>query len=302
MNLPLHLRKGRIRAVAVHVVAVLVLVLRPGSSVGQRADRRGSTDRFVSVRTAPADTAQREPWIALGLSAAVPGAGQVYNDDWVKAGVAVGLEAAFWTGWAIWRSEGRSGRRRYRRFAHAHFDPGRYARWLNDYAGYEGEPIPVEELVDGVDFARPERWSETERAAVVRLIEAIRAAEAQAHFTGPRESSFSHQLPAFGDQQYYELIGKYHQYAAGWDDCGSGCDERTPSERFRRYAEIHGEANTDLRRASRMTALVLVNHGLAALDGLLSAQLRNHRLRTSARLVPGPRGAVRTRLAIRYTW
>lgn len=248
------------------------------------------------------DSARRSPWVALTLSAGVPGAGQVYNDDWIKAGVAVALEAALWSGWAVWRSRGRSGRRAYRSYAHEHFDPVRYARWLNEYPGYRGDPIPVEEVSGSVDFSRPESWTSAERRAVQRLIDAIQAAENEAHFAGDPSASFSHQLPDFGDQQYYELIGKYHQYAAGWDDCGSGCGVDGPSSRFRRYARMHGEANTQLRRASRASALILVNHGLAALDGLLSAQLHNSRIDTRARLLPGPRGRLRTRLAIRYRW
>jgi hypothetical protein len=32
----------------------------------------------------------------------------------------------------------------------------------------------------------------------------------------------SHRLPPHGDQQYYEMIGKYHQYSPGWNDFTGG--------------------------------------------------------------------------------
>ncbi len=35
---------------------------------------------------------------------------------------------------------------------------------------------------------------------------------------GKEGSGFTHKLPPHGDQQYFELIGKYYQYNPGWND------------------------------------------------------------------------------------
>ena len=42
----------------------------------------------------------------------------------------------------------------------------------------------------------------------------------------------SHNLPPHGDQQYYELIGKYHQYSSGWNDFTDGRDKDHDISKF----------------------------------------------------------------------
>ena len=34
-------------------------------------------------------------------------------------------------------------------------------------------------------------------------------------------TGFTHQLAPYGDQQYYEMIGKYSQFGGGWDDAAT---------------------------------------------------------------------------------
>ena len=75
-------------------------------------------------------------------------------------------------------------------------------------------------------------------------------------------------------QQYYELIGKYDQYLAGWKDL-----VRLPEENRAVWTEVDSvenfrsqmrldyelkrdESNRYLKRASWMTGILLVNHNL----------------------------------------
>lgn len=247
----------------------------------------------TGIQQAAEEQGRRNVALAFGLSAVAPGAGQIYNRDWIKAGIGIALEAAMWTGYVFWKREGESRREDYRAYAHEHYNPVRYAEWLNEYPGYQGQPIPTESVADAVDFTEPDSWSAQERQQVRHLIDAIQDAEQESSFADPPHAAFSHQLPHFGEQQYYELIGKYHQYAAGWDDCGEGCGVKNPSERFFEYAEIHGEANTLLRRASRVTALIVINHGLAAIDAAITSQLYNNSLDTEVSLQQGMDGTTR---------
>ncbi len=39
-------------------------------------------------------------------------------------------------------------------------------------------------------------------------------------------------LPPHGEQQYYELIGKYHQYSSGWNDFTGGANKEIISPNF----------------------------------------------------------------------
>ncbi|MDX1439637.1 MAG: hypothetical protein R3284_07025, partial [Rubricoccaceae bacterium] len=108
-------------------------------------------------------------------------------------------------------------------------------------------------------------------------------------------ATFSHTLHTFGHQQYYELIGKYYQYGPGWSDWCEGRAPDDPScftiegfedraqfaektDLFFEYADDHADANSLLRRASRMTSIIVANHALAALDALLTARFKNRRL------------------------
>ncbi len=259
--------------------------------------------------------AARSVPLAFGLSALVPGAGQVYNREWVKAAAAVAIELGVLWGWSSWREKGAEGRDAYQAMAHMHWSPVRYSLWLNDYTVYlntlpggppvDAEPIAIDPALFSLDFSQPGGWSTVQQLAVRRLILDIRALETRVYHpqTGAR---FSHQLPFFAEQQYYELIGKYFQFAPGWDDYyaltrdgratwidadGNFIDSIDPeataadgtkafaSDRFFHYAARHGEANDYFRRASRVTILLFANHLLTAVEAAISAKLQNDRLR-----------------------
>ena len=265
---------------------------------------------------------RRSPALAFAMSAALPGLGQAYNGSWVRAAVALGLEAGLWAGHFTWKAQGREGEEAFQAFAHQEWSPYRYADWLNAYpgAGDEIDLTPVE----GIDFQRPEQWSGDEWARVLGFFQDIRATEritryVNADGTGSG-ATFSHVLPDFGEQQYYELIGKYFQYGPGWSDwcadypnpeenpeCFSieGQEDRdefaTKTDLFFAYARDHAEANTLLRRASRAVSFVLANHVLAAVDAALTARLHNRGLELDAGvdLRPGADGAATPMASLR---
>ncbi|MYJ44249.1 MAG: hypothetical protein F4069_02790 [Rhodothermaceae bacterium] len=162
--------------------------------------------------------------------------------------------------------------------------------------------------------------------AIRSLIQEIRRVEGVV-YNGNTGAAFSHVLPFFGEQQYYELIGKYFQYAPGWDDyvaltrdgrvtwigengefipsiepeTGESGDTKTHvSPRFYRYADSHADANTYLRRASRITTLLIANHVIAAVDAAIFARLHNRRVQVSLGLLDDMQG--RTYIAPRLSF
>ncbi|NNE69478.1 MAG: hypothetical protein HKN29_03840 [Rhodothermales bacterium] len=264
--------------------------------------------------------------LASGLSALVPGAGQAYNRTWTKAAIALGLEATVFAVWSITRSRGLSGEDDFRAFAHAEWDPVQYGRWLNDYVtylqqefGHQVSAPPASAPLE-IDFTRPEAWSSSEQSAVNAYFNQIQAIERQV-FHPETGATFSHQLPDFADQQYYELIGKYFQFAPGWEDypawvlsdgsftpaidpeqTGPGNTKPNVSATFYRYAEEHAAAQDLLRTASHLSSLFVVNHLLAAIDAAVTAKLRNDRISTAMTLEyqqfgpPAPTVSLRVRL------
>ena len=258
----------------------------------------GSPSQEARTRSVP---------LALGLSALLPGAGQAYNRDWIKSVVALAIEGALIGGYFSWRARGMDGEEAYKEYAHDFWSPPRYATWLNDYVLWLNEAhnasisAPPIEIPGGIDFTAPESWTSQESAAVRQFFNRIRAVEGQI-FHPETGASFSHKLPYFSEQQYYELIGKYFQFAPGWEDypawrvgeefttaidperTGPGGTKPNIQGRFLEYADDHADANTLLRNASRVSSFIVLNHLVAAIDAAISARLHNIRLETDVQL------------------
>ncbi len=225
--------------------------------------------------------------LAAALSAALPGAGQAYNRAWVRAGIAFGIEAALIAGYVVWKGRGEDGERDFEAYAHQYWSPIRYAEWLSSFTGYGGTAIALPSLTEE-QFRTPDAWTDAQQAEVRSFFLRIRAAEERSFHLDTR-AAFSHVLPFFGEQQYYELIGKYFQYAPGWDDYnGANNPEEKgpdgsrvnvpPDSRFFEYARTHADANDLLRKASRVSGLLILNHFLAAVDAAVTAKLHNDRI------------------------
>ena len=258
------------------------------------------------------------------MSAVVPGLGQAYNKSWIRAAVAGALEIGLWTGYFTWRGQGRDGEAAYQVFADRDWSAYRYGAWLNEYPGYDGPDIDIASIED-VDVMNAGGWTTDQEQRVAAFFEDIRIAERLSRYNNADGSgtgaSFSHVLPNHGDQQYYELIGKYYQYGAGWSDWCAGRDPNDAScfsiegfeqrdvfaqktSLFFAYAEDHADANTLLRRASRATSIIVANHALAALDALLTARFHNRGLEidSSVSLRQGPDGAISPVANVRLTF
>jgi hypothetical protein len=94
------------------------------------------------------------------------------------------------------------------------------------------------------------------------------------------KGGFSHTLPAHGDQQYYEEIGKYAQYRAGWDDHDVTVDtalyapQYTTARNFE-YVNQRDRANNYLSIASWGVGALLANHLVSMVDAALTARSYN---------------------------
>ncbi len=245
--------------------------------------------------------------LALGLSAVVPGAGQVYNKSWLKAGVMAAVEGGVIGAHLIWKKNGQDAERDFQVRAHAEWNPARYAEWINDYTDFliaehaASVSSPAVTIPGGVDWMNPGAWTAGDEATVRQMFNEIRALEREL-FHPETGAAFSHRLPYFAEQQYYELIGKYFQFAPGWSDYPAwsdatgftgAIDPQTSdadgnriyvSPKFYSYADDHAHANDLLRRSSRILGVLLFNHLFSAIDAAIFAKLHNNRLSTSMHL------------------
>ena len=105
----------------------------------------------------------------------------------------------------------------------------------------------------------------------------------------------SHHLPDEQTQQYYEMTGKYNQFAWGWDDAllrgdslesfGPGTmqpitgDSTTPSSARRMiYEGMRDDANSKYDRADKMIMIAIVNRLFSGFEAFFSARKINQRL------------------------
>ncbi len=90
------------------------------------------------------------------------------------------------------------------------------------------------------------------------------------------KSAFSHTLPSRKTQQYYEMIGKYMEFNAGWIDVKNpdpDIAKQDTSKMSLFYMALRERSNKALKVASAMTGVVLANHVLSALDAAWTARV-----------------------------
>lgn len=92
-----------------------------------------------------------------------------------------------------------------------------------------------------------------------------------------------HQLPDTKTQQYYEMIGKYMKYNAGWDDVDyqPGIVETDTSQKSLFYMDLRGQSNDKLKLATTFTAIALANHVFSAMDAAWTVNRFNKKIKSS---------------------
>lgn len=215
-----------------------------------------------AVQTGP----RKSPWIAAGLSVLVPGAGEFYTESYWRSAAFLAIEVATW---ALAYSFDKKGDRQtdtYQAFANAHWDVTRYAQWTLANAGTINSSVDIAPYLDptnGVIVNGRVNWTRLNQ-----LESAL-------------GNWFSHNLPTYGDQQYYELIGKYPQFNQGWDDAKQELPgdydvvKANLTPRYLYYSGERGKANDFYDKATTFVTVAIVNHVVSAIDAAWSASSYN---------------------------
>ncbi|CAN5660414.1 hypothetical protein BH10BAC5_BH10BAC5_25150 [soil metagenome] len=201
---------------------------------------------------------EKSPVLAGLFSAVLPGAGEFYSKSYVKAAVFLAVEAGMWLGYKTLQNKGDDQTVFFQSEADAHWSVRNYATWLHNLNLAESGNI------------NPQDPDLEHLRSTINTLEA-------AHF--------SHTLPPYGVQQYYELIGKYHSFVAGWDDAQANASQynvnnyinwTTPM--FESYAIDRQQANTYYDRSETFIYGVIVNHLLSIADAVWSVSMFNKKL------------------------
>lgn len=268
---------------------------RPSPAVPDRVRFNAGVPAMRSMIPPDQDEgASPSPLVAGLLSAAIPGLGQAYAENWSlnwRSAAYVATEVALWT---MMLSYDRSADRQteeFERFADTHWDVTRYAGWIQSYLGNPYPTVDMTGVVTSTDSTRSP-WDRIDWGRLNQVEEAI------GQQTG---SGFTHRLPRRPEQQYYELIGKYAQYGGGWDDAGSF----TPSDlvtdklspRFLAYSRMRGRANDLYAKATTAGTLIVVNHIVSALEAAWTTSRSNRDLSARAEMRSVDRGGWSERVA-----
>jgi len=200
---------------------------------------------------------RKTPVLSGILSAIVPGAGQFYNEDYWIAGIFLAAEVALIYVGLTYDKKADDQTASFEKYADENWSVVDYAIWLNTY---EGANIAIDPDESKKPWERV-NWSE------------LNAAE-----TG------SHHLPPHGEQQYYELIGKYHQYSSGWNDFAGGANEDLISPNFLFYSGERGKANDYFNIAGKAVIGIYINHLLSALEAVWGATRFNNDIALNVRV------------------
>ncbi len=214
--------------------------------------------------------------LAIGASAILPGAGQAYVGNWWRAAAFFTAEVAGVTAALVYNNAANKQTIFFQNYADGDIDPGagytakwdvvKYAEWVNQYVvQMHIDSAQVQISTDNTKVP----WSRVNWDQLNKLEKEIGDNNAA--------SGFSHTLPHHGDQQYYELIGKYPQFGHGWDDANaldlSSSEVRTPHLLY--YSAERGKANDLYSYSTWATIAVILNHLGSAIEAAISSHAYN---------------------------
>ena len=213
---------------------------------------------------------RKSPWLAGGLSLAVPGAGEFYSESYLKSALFLAAEAALWV--LAYSYDHKADRQTdlFQNFANAHWSVVNYAQYAQSH--YNPGNGPYNWLIPGTQGDPP--WMRVNWAELNRMESDIGATTPGMYY--------SHVLPQYNSQQYYELIGKYPQFNQGWDDAPPSFTYGNQlSAELLYYSGERGKANRYYTTASTFVAIAFVNHVVSAVDAALTAGSYNRGLHAS---------------------
>jgi len=208
---------------------------------------------------------KKSVFLAGAFSAIVPGSGQFYNGDYIKSALFAGIEVAAIIVGLSNNKKGDDQTNFFQDYANQHWSAERYANWTVAHAKAINPDVNSALLAVYTNGRLDWGKLNTLETAI-----------------GQGTNYYSHRLAYFGDQQYYEMIGKYPQFNVGWDDFG---DINTPFQygdpvtaNFHYYSGERGKANDYYNIASKAVIVVLVNHLASLIDAVWSAASFNKSL------------------------
>jgi len=243
------------------------------TSVSPRAELRSRVMQAVGKREMASfnfqsvETEEKSIKKSFLFSAVVPGAGQYYAESRWKAAAFLLVEVGAIWGTIHFNNQGFALEDKYEAYADEKWNEDKYWEWIEQ----EWQRNP-----EGYLTARA--WE---------------------------KDNFSHFLPSEKGQPYYENVGKYDQFIVGWEDFRentlggdisnfnyetyktlqyNGQKLLYSSEQRNKYVLIRKDSNNNLKNATTMISVVLLNHVISAVDAAFTTKRFNSRIEGSLNL------------------
>lgn len=228
-------------------------VERSNLLLAQMADDSMADDSMASEEDEAGESLEgggKSPRRAFMYSMLVPGAGEFWAGSKKRAALFFGLEVIGLGMYLNWNGQGNDLEDDFRARADEEWDPYDYIGW------------------------RKSRFSQSSSITHAMPCSVY---VASAPTSTPVPDAIA-DCPDRDKQQYYELIGKYDQFIAGWGDVVDADSNRVTSftqidsaENFTSanrltYEVDRNESNKYLKRATNVLGLILVNHVISAID------------------------------------
>lgn len=235
------------------------------------------------------------------FSLVIPGAGQAYNHNWLKAAGFFAVEITGWVVNVMWNRKGASETNAFKVYADGtaadayrdgQYSVYRYAQWIGNNVqqleqingtSSQGQAI-ISQYINskgnsllGNQFASPEY--QVDWAALNAVENAM-------------GGYFSHWLFAYPGVEYYKEIGKYPQFRQGWDDENpaildyNSIRNDTPHSAY--YENMRGTATGYYNVALAAAGVIIANHFASAVEAAIWAHGHSNPIETSVKISPLP--------------
>jgi hypothetical protein len=210
---------------------------------------------------------EKSPLLAGILSGILPGAGEFYTGQYLKAAIFLAVETASITTAMIYNHKANYQTAFFEWYNNQHWSPVRYAQWtITNAKSINHNVDPSQYKVFNSNGSL--NWSELNRLE-------------SALGTDGNGSGYAHELAVFGSQDFYEITGKYPQFVAGWDTFPyqNYIDfNNYVLPQMSWYAHQRGLANSLYQTSYFFIGVIYVNHFLSILDAIWSAHTYNSRI------------------------
>lgn len=243
----------------------------------QEAERRSSSGVFSTMQT--------QSGVAFITSALLPGSAQLANGKTGRGILYLAIEAGAIAIHADQLSKARQKEREYEAYANSNWSVVKYARWLVGYHDFHNlSNSRLEELRNLVRNVNPLFSIDVDWQAIpISLLRDVERNTLYVYGTQRGSNNFSHVMPDYGSQQYYELISKYYQYGPGWKDFPETkfvlpWNGSEMSDQFYLGRDRAEAFNDHYRLASNMVSVLILNHVFSAFDAYFTVNLKKLRI------------------------